>query len=81
MNAPYVTPGRRTGTQNYVAVNRRILAVLCSQHQRFDEAEPLLQQLLAISEVAFGADHVNTVQVLEDLATLQIGRASCRERV
>ncbi|WP_375329519.1 tetratricopeptide repeat protein [Microcystis sp. BLCC-F210] len=54
-----------------VTENLNNLAKLYQSQGRYEEAEPLLIQALAIAEQALGENHPNTVKIRENLQTLR----------
>ena len=54
-----------------VAISLNNLAELYSSQGRYEEAEPLYLQALAIAEQALGENHPTTVMIRENLQTLR----------
>lgn len=54
-----------------ITENLNNLAKLYQSQGRYEEAEPLLIQALAIAEQALGENHPNTVKIRENLQTLR----------
>jgi len=71
------TDAETYGPENFrIAITLNILAGFYRTVKRYDEAEPLYQQALAISEARWGPDHLRVAMVLENYAILlaQTGR-------
>ena len=54
-----------------VAISLNNLAELYSSQGRYEEAEPLFLQALAIAEQALGENHPNTVKIRENLQMMR----------